>query len=315
MRYLVAVSGGVDSVVLLDLLVKGRIDVSNDAQYRLQREEHSLEFTSKELAEGQVPPNELIVGHFDHGIRPESADDAVFVKSLAEKYNLIFETKREELGKNASEELARDQRYAFLRSAAKKHGATIVTAHHGDDIIESIAINLIRGTGWRGLAVLDSPDILRPLLSMTKKEIIDYAKKNDLQWREDATNSDMKYLRNNVRQKLKDLDDETKELLRRYRQRQVFLRQMVDNEINPLIHTSPYSRYLLANVPQVAGLELLRGILIHETGQGLTRPQLVRALLAIKTYQPTKVFAINSDYVLTFSRTDFVVSSKGKVVS
>jgi hypothetical protein len=111
------------------------------------------------------------------------------------------------------------------------------------------------------------------------------------------------------------LDDETKELLRLYRQRQVALRKMVDNESNPLIQTSPYSRHLLSNVPQTAALELLRGILIQETGQGLTRPQLERALLAVKTYQPGKVFSIDANHTLTFSRTNFVVVPKSEVVS
>ena len=137
MRYVVAVSGGVDSVVLLDMVAQ------------------------------EVAPQRLIVAHFDHGIRPESADDAAFVKSLAKQYGLTFETKREELGANASEELAREHRYAFLRDVAKRYSATIMTAHHADDIIETIAINMTRGTGWRGLAVLDSPGIERPLLDKT----------------------------------------------------------------------------------------------------------------------------------------------------
>ena len=91
MRHILAVSGGVDSVVLLDMVVQGL-----------------------------MKSDQVIVAHFDHGIRPESADDAAFVKSLADKYGLLFETKREELGPDASEELARDRRYVFLRDIAKK---------------------------------------------------------------------------------------------------------------------------------------------------------------------------------------------------
>ena len=135
MRYVVAVSGGVDSVVLLHQMV-------------------------------QDGGSELVVAHFDHGIREDSDLDAQFVRELAQSYRLPCEVRREELGSGASEELARNRRYAFLREVAKKHRATIVTAHHMNDIPETIAINLTRGTGWRGLAVLGS-DVHRPLLHMS----------------------------------------------------------------------------------------------------------------------------------------------------
>lgn len=279
MRYVVAVSGGVDSVVLLDMVAQ------------------------------EVAPQRLIVAHFDHGIRSESADDAAFVKNLAKQYGLAFETKREELGVNTSEELARERRYMFLRDVAKRYSATIMTAHHADDIVETIAINMSRGTGWRGLAVLDSLGIERPLLDKTKAELIKYAKENVLEWREDATNSDTKYLRNGFRQKLTGFDDESKELLQLYRKRQVALKKQIDNEIQGLIR-APYSRYLLTNVPDVAALELLRGILIVETGKGATRPQLERMLLAIKTYRAGQAFDVDKAYVLRLSRSDFVVENR-----
>ncbi|MDB5183626.1 MAG: hypothetical protein JWO07_307 [Candidatus Saccharibacteria bacterium] len=284
-RFIVAVSGGVDSVVLLDKL----------------SQEHAKDA--------------LIVAHFDHGIRPDSAADAEFVRGLAEKYGLAFETKREELGPDASEELARNRRYEFLRTVAKKYEAVIVTAHHADDVIETIAINLIRGTGWRGLAVLGSPDIDRPLLAMTKGEIIEYARQNTLEWHEDSTNQNTKYLRNDVRQKLVGLDADTKELLRLYRQRQVALKQMIDAETATYMQTDQHSRYLLTHVPDAVACELLRAILIKETGQGLTRPQLERMLLAVKTYPSGKVYDVDSSHILQFTCTNFVVATRAEVVS
>lgn len=299
-KYVVAVSGGVDSVALLDMLIR---------KWHSDAEGTSAE---REL-QGQAPP--FVIAHFDHGIREDSAIDAEFVRDLAEKYSLPFEMRREELGANASEELARDRRYAFLREVARKHNAKIMTAHHADDTVETIAINLTRGTGWRGLAVLDSPDIVRPLLDMTKKEIMTYAKEHKLEWREDATNDDTKYLRNKLRQKLAALDDETKELLRLYRDRQVFLRRDVDNETGKLIGASPYARYLYINAPETAALELLRAVLTRDMGSSPTRPQLERALLAIKTFRAGKRFEVTEDIILQFTRTHFVVAHRDKVLS
>lgn len=277
MKYIVAVSGGVDSVVLLDKLVK--------------RGEH-----------------ELIVAHFDHGIRQDSAADAQFVAGLAKSYGLPFETKREELGEDASEELARNRRYAFLRGIAKKHSAVIVTAHHMNDIAETIAINVARGTGWRGLAVLAS-DICRPLLGMTKQEIIAYAKRHRLEWREDSTNASSVYLRNRLRVRL--TDEDTVRQLAALRARQVELRDDIDHEIRRQLSTmnGTYSRYFFTHIDQAIAIELLRGVAAQALGHSLVRPQLDRALLAVKTARPGTVFPFG-DARLMIGKKDFGLSVK-----
>ncbi|MDQ5982419.1 MAG: tRNA(Ile)-lysidine synthase [Patescibacteria group bacterium] len=284
-RYIVAVSGGVDSVALLHMLVHER------------------------------PDDELIVAHFDHGIRSESAADAAFVMQLADKYGLPFVSQREELGPNASEELARHRRYAFLRSMAKKHHATIITAHHADDVVETIAINLTRGTGWRGLAVLNSGDIERPLLSCMKADLIAYAQRHKLEWREDATNQDTKYLRNDLRQRLTVLDPDSHRLLLLYRDRQCFLRQMVDNEIDRLVGASPYSRHMFIAVSDIAAQELLRGVFVKEGVAVPTRPQIQRALHAVKVLHAGKSHNVATGISLRFTKTHFVVELARKVVS
>lgn len=270
-RYVVAVSGGVDSVVLLHRLVQDKT-------------------------------HELIVAHFDHGIRDDSHEDAIFVEGLAGQYGLVFETKREELGKQVSEATARERRYAFLRDVAKKYSAQLVTAHHGDDAVETVAINLSRGTGWRGLAVLDS-DVVRPLLAMSKQDIVDYAKKYLLIWHEDSTNASDVYLRNRIRRKIKALSNDDKRQILGLRARQVVSKKMIDDEVRQLVGDGPqYSRYFFIHTDPAVAIECLRFI----TSAQLTRPQLERSLIAIKTSKAGSTFEAGMGIEFVFTSRNFV---------
>lgn len=277
MKYVVAVSGGVDSVVLLHALVS--------------RGEH-----------------ELVVAHFDHGIRKESHLDAQFVERLSNKYAVPFEVRREELGAEASEEVARDRRYLFLREVAKKHGAIVATAHHMNDIAETIAINIARGTGWRGVAVL-AGDVYRPLLHMTKHDIRAYAESKRLDWREDSTNASDVYLRNRLRRKLNDEDVILQ--LATLRSRQVELRDAIDGEVARILaaEKGEYSRYFFTHINNGVAVELLRGVAVEVLGRSLPRPQLERALLAIKTARHGTVFPFGGAE-LVVSRRTFSLSVK-----
>lgn len=246
---------------------------------------------------------ELVVAHFDHGIRKESADDAEFVKELARIYGLLFETKREDLGAKASEETARKHRYDFLRSVAKKHNARLLTAHHADDVIESIAINLKRGTGWRGLAVLDS-DVIRPLTDLTKSEIVEYAEKNGLTWREDHTNSSESYLRNRLRKQTMNLDTDTKRQILALWSTQKAAKKEIDEIVETLLSKGQnYERYLFASLEMPVAVEILR----YVTEGRLTRPQLKRALHAIKTFLPGKTLEAGDGVELSFTPRNFSV--------
>jgi tRNA(Ile)-lysidine synthetase-like protein len=168
--YIVAVSGGVDSMVLLDVLSK-------------------------------LPEMRLIVAHFDHGIRSDSGLDRKLVQGTAAQLSLPFAYSAAKLGSGVSEAMAREARYIFLQSVQQAAGAAaIVTAHHQDDVIETALINLIRGTNRRGLSSLRSNEkVVRPLLGFTKQELLDYAHAHKVTWREDSTNQDDSYLRNYIR--------------------------------------------------------------------------------------------------------------------
>lgn len=171
-RYLIAVSGGVDSVVLLDLL-------------------HNLAGV------------DLVVAHFSHGIRSDSEDDLRFVAGLAERYKLKFVSETAQLGSNASEASSRTARYNFLWRVAHEHDAAIITAHHQGDAVETALLNIERGTGRKGLTALASgPELVRPLLEYSKPEIIDYAMQQNLEWVEDSTNYSTQYRRNYFRRRV-----------------------------------------------------------------------------------------------------------------
>lgn len=271
LRYIVAVSGGVDSVVLLDRLIRHGVGTSS-----------------------------LIVAHVDHGIRPESAEDARFVETLAQQYGLPFEMIRLELGANASEELARRERYAFLRRLAATHRAHIVTAHHADDVVETVAINLVRGTGWRGLAVFGAHDIYRPMTTWFKHEVIAYAKQHGLTWREDATNQNDTYLRNRLRVRATTLAESEKlEILALWRtQREV--RREIDRMTERL---ASHRRHPYIMAPDAVAAEVLR----RTIRVPLTRPQIARALLAIKVARPGSLHDLNAEYALRFGTSDFTL--------
>lgn len=145
---------------------------------------------------------ELIVAHYDHGIREDSKKDRKLVENTAKKLGLRFEYEEGRLGKDASEEQARKARYDFFFKIKDKYQAdVIVTAHHQDDALETLIINILRGTGRRGV-LKETKDIKRPLLKTSKEEILNYAKAHHIKWREDKTNQDTRYLRNYVRQVL-----------------------------------------------------------------------------------------------------------------
>lgn len=268
MKYVVAVSGGVDSVALLDMLVR-----------------HG--------------GHQLTVAHFDHGIREDSAADARFVEALAVRYGLPFRIQSGNLGEHASEALAREKRYEFLRAVAKQASGVIATAHHQDDVIETIALNLTRGTGWRGLAVLSATDIHRPLVKFRKRDLYAYALEHELEWVEDETNVTGAYLRNRLRRKTAILSDSSRTTLAELWKKQRLLRQSIDDETS---HFITDSRYFMTMIDDGAAVEILRVV----TPQ-LTRPQLKRLHHSIKTAKSGTTFEAGPQTTVTFTAREFIV--------
>ena len=179
-KFLLAHSGGVDSSVLFDLFLK------LDLQF------------------GLVHCNFNLRGN-------ESEDDYNFVKEIADSNKKIFFYKKfntikySTLNKKSIQLSARELRYNFfLKILEKENYKYIVTAHHLNDQLETFLINSSRGSGLKGIIGIPSKNnnLLRPLLIFSKDQILDYAKKNKIKWREDSSNKENKYLRNFIRNKI-----------------------------------------------------------------------------------------------------------------
>ncbi len=179
-KLLIAVSGGLDSIALLHLLFKMEMD--------------------------------CVVAHCNFRLRGEDSEgDLTFVQELAEAYNypfhsIAFDTATFSEENHISIEMAaRDLRYEWFEKIRKeKECKYILTAHHADDVIETVLINLARGTGIYGLTGIKAKkgNLVRPLLSFSREELKAYTTENELSFREDYTNAQTDFVRNKIRHQI-----------------------------------------------------------------------------------------------------------------
>ncbi len=220
-RILTAVSGGIDSVVMLHLLLECRMDCA--------------------------------VAHCNFGLRGEESDrDEKFVVTLAAHQGLPCYVKRFNTYEVAYhdgisvEMAARELRYQWFAELAEEHGFRfIVTGHHADDQIETFFLNLIRGTGISGLRGMlpKTGKILRPLLPFFREEIESYARTSGLSWVEDSTNLSTEIRRNQIRHNiiplLESMNIRFRETLLRsmhhVREAEIIYRESVEKQLEPLI--------------------------------------------------------------------------------
>ncbi|MFC1644833.1 tRNA lysidine(34) synthetase TilS [Patescibacteria group bacterium] len=199
-KIIVGVSGGPDSVCLLDMFTKIA------SKYNL----------------------ELRVAHINYGIRKKDANrDEEITRTLSEKYELEldvlrFKTDKFTDSKNLENKL-RDIRYTFFNKLKKEHGFDLIAvAHNQDDQAETILMRLLRGSGLQGLSAIQpkNNDIIRPLLETSRQEIISYVTEEKIEYGIDITNKDTKFLRNKIRHNLipyleKNYNPKAKEVLSR----------------------------------------------------------------------------------------------------
>lgn len=181
---LVGVSGGADSIALLEALL---------------------------FCQGQWGLK-IIAGHVHHGLRRSADADQKFVQKFCEQRRVLCETRRVHIPSqphDSLEQAARTQRFAALIDMAKRHQANaIALAHHQDDLAETVLMRILRGTGLQGLqGILPQRDIsglrfIRPMIQTTREEIEDFLQKNGIAYRNDPTNRNTKFLRNQIRHQL-----------------------------------------------------------------------------------------------------------------
>jgi tRNA(Ile)-lysidine synthase len=250
-KYVVAVSGGVDSMVLLDVL-------------------------------GQLEGMELVVAHFDHGIRADSGEDRKMVGEVAKRLGL---------------------RYVYATSAQ-----AIITAHHQDDMLETAIWNMLRGTNRRGVTALRSTrQILRPLLHVSKQQIVDYAHEHAVGWHEDSTNLDTRYSRNYIRQHIVPaLGVEGRETLLRLIERLRHTNDDIDQGLEGVLALcasgNRLDRSSFVQLPHTVSREVMAAWLRKNNLSGYDKKTLERLVIAAKTFRPGKLADIYDGHQMRVER-------------
>ncbi|SFU37979.1 tRNA(Ile)-lysidine synthase [Pustulibacterium marinum] len=254
-RTLIAVSGGIDSMVLLHLMHKANLN--------------------------------LAVAHCNFTLRGEESDaEEIFVKETVADYDYEFFVERFPTQSYAAEKglntqlAARELRYAWFNHLAELHNFDhIAVAHHANDKIETFLINLSRGTGIDGLSGIPEKNqkIIRPLLPFSRAQITAYAKENNIDWKEDSSNSSDKYIRNKIRHHIVPI-----------------LEELHPNFLNNFLQTQEF----LSDTSQIVAkqVEELKSILfIKEDGLIKIPVQQLKVLHPLRTY----LYELFKDYNFT----------------
>lgn len=284
-KYVLAVSGGVDSMVLLNYFYHNNYDV--------------------------------VVVSFDHQTRSETTSEVDLVRKTASLYNYPFYSYKLDFSKTGNfHEQARLLRYKHLEDIAKKYNTKyIVTAHHFDDLVETIIMRIMRGanlfsySGMRSQFLTNTGfTLLKPFLFITKDEIYEYAKTNNVSYLEDKSNLDNKYQRNIIRNILipKLINNSSKESLNRsilkfykannvlFKQVEAFYQKLINNSKtnNPVINLTDF-----INLNTNLQIELL-SLLTNNYNFFPSRKHLMEIITKIKGNSPNLIIPWGDHHIL-----------------
>lgn len=213
------ISGGPDSMVLLSLLIKLK---------------KSLDIT-------------IICAHVNHNVRKESKDELIFVQDYCNKHGVIFESMViENYGDDNFHNEARHIRYRYFEQLVEKyHAKYLFTAHHGDDLMETILMRMVRGSTLKGYSgfskTIEYPTykIVRPLIHVTKSQIEEYANSHKIPYVVDSSNHKDKYTRNRFRKyilpKLKEEDPLVHEKFYKFSQTLLECNEYIEKQVKKII--------------------------------------------------------------------------------
>ena len=294
--FLIACSGGIDSIVLSELLVR----------------------------EGFQPA----LAHCNFQLRGDAADgDQKFVEKYANKHGLQFFTRNFETEQYSQQHgisiqmAARDLRYGFFRELMDDHHFNyLLTAHHADDSLETILLNLGRGTGLPGLSGIPPirENILRPLLGLTKDAIIELANELNLEWREDASNTKTDYQRNYLRHKVisnfkenfPGFDKSFSKTQEQLQNDNALFQELLKEKINSIETES--DQHKVINIPKLMQIPGYRSLL-HYWLQPCGYFDLDAILSCLKG-ESGKVFA-NQEYTLLINRDQLILKPNSELKS
>ncbi|SEH37029.1 tRNA(Ile)-lysidine synthase [Epilithonimonas hominis] len=289
--YLLAVSGGVDSMVLADLF--------------------------------QVSGFDFHIAHINYHLRNEDSNlDQKVVSDFCEKHKSPFHlyevSKNDNQPENSIQNWARELRYRFFREIQEKENLDyIVTAHHLNDQLETFIINLSKASGIRGLSGIPKNEngIIRPLLGFSKDEIYDFAKENHIEFREDQSNQKTDYLRNKIRHNIvPELQKINSDFLTNFsksihyiNQAKDFINQSVDDKIKILKINSDKNQIIIDKQTFSQESELIRYEILKRFGFNDENE-----MQKVLTAQTGSSF-FNSEYQLIINRNELIFSCKAEV--
>ncbi|MFC0344604.1 tRNA lysidine(34) synthetase TilS [Epilithonimonas hispanica] len=286
--YLLAVSGGVDSMVLADLF--------------------------------QVSGFNFHIAHINYHLRNEDSNlDQKLVSDFCKKHKIPFHlyevSKNDNQPENSIQNWARELRYRFFREIQEKENLEfLVTAHHLNDQLETFLINLSKASGIRGLSGIPANEngIIRPLLDFSKDEIYDFAKENQIEFREDKSNQKTDYLRNKIRHNIvPELEKISSDFLTNFsksihyiNQAKDFINESVDNKIKILKINSSESQVIIDKENFSKESELIRYEILKRFGFSDENE-----MQKVLTAQTGSSF-FNSEFQLIINRNEMIFEKK-----